>query len=72
MQIRTFFLNLGIPISILKQLNIPWKDLFKRNKNVKKHFFRSFSEKHCILTLNEKAEYLKFLPVSLLSKKKPF
>ena len=36
---------------ISKQLNIPWKGHFKRNKNIKKKIFRKFSEKHCVLTL---------------------
>ena len=51
-QIITFSLNLGIPIRISKQANIPWKNLFERIKNIKKNFFfRNFSEKHCVLTL---------------------
>ena len=40
-QIITFSLNLGIPIRISKQANIPWKNLFERLKNIKKNFFFS-------------------------------
>ena len=39
-------------LRISKQLNIPWKDLFKRNKNITKKCFRNFSEKRCVLTLS--------------------
>ena len=43
MQIRTFSLNLGT--SINKQLNIPQKDLFKRNENIIKIIFsKSFTK----------------------------
>ena len=36
----------------MKQLKIPWKDLFKRNKNMKKKFFfKTFQKKHCALTI---------------------
>ena len=42
-QLKAFFLNLSTSITISKQLNIPWKDLFKRNTNIyKKNFSRFF------------------------------
>ena len=59
MQIRTFFLNLATFNKISKQLNIPRKDIFKRNKNIKQIFFRNFSEKHCVLTLRSSHTPLK-------------
>ena len=32
----------AVPIRILKQLNIHWRDLFKRIKNIKKNFLKFF------------------------------
>ena len=47
-QIGAFSLNLG---TSNEQINIPWKDFFKRNKIIKKKIFRNFLEKHYVLTL---------------------
>ena len=43
-----------------KQLNIPRKDLFKKNKNIKKKKRKKskFLEKHCVLTLKEQEQIL--------------
>ena len=44
-----------------KQLNIPRKDLFKKNKNIKKKKKEKkskFLEKHCVLTLKEQEQIL--------------
>ena len=53
MQIRTFSLNLNTSNKNFETKNIPWKYVFKSNKNIKKFCFQNFSEKHCVLTLTK-------------------
>ena len=63
MQIILFSLNLGTLIRISKQPDIPWKDLFRRNKNVKKMFSKFFRKTLCS-NLNSNKKFI-FLSVVL-------
>ena len=49
----------------MKQLNIPWRDLFEKHKKIKKQQQQqqqrknqNFSEKHCVLTLKWIGQYI--------------
>ena len=44
-QIRTFSLKLGTSIENFQKTKNPWKDLYKRNKNIIKSFFSQFFRK---------------------------